>query len=72
MIFLYKFLGYFSIDAVAKYYFRLKNCTTNVLLGYELYLQCLLGYNLIDRFKLGHSINWMISQDREQNGVSGN
>ena len=70
MIFLYKSFGDFSIDAAVKYYFRLKNETTNVLPGDELYLQCLLGYNLTDKLKLGPSINWMISKDKEQNGVT--
>ncbi len=70
MIFLYKSFGDFSIDAAVKYYFRLKNETTNVLPGDELYVQCLLGYNLTDKFKLGPSINWMISKDKEQNGVT--
>jgi hypothetical protein len=69
VIFLHKTLGDFSIDAAAKYFFRLKNDTTNVLPGNELYLQFLLGYNLTDKFKIGPSINWMISRDKEQNGV---
>jgi len=70
VIFLHKSFGDFSIDAAAKYFFRLKNETTNVLPGDELHLQCLLGYNLTDKFKLGPSINWMTSKDKEQNGVS--
>ena len=70
VIFLHKTLGDFSIDAAAKYFFRLKNETTDVLPGDELHLQCLLGYSLTDKFKLGPSINWMISKDKEQNGVS--
>jgi len=61
MIFLYNFFGYFSMAAVAKYYFRLKNHTAHVLPGDELYLQYLLGYNMTDRFKLGPAINWKIS-----------
>jgi len=69
MIFIYKAFGDFSIDAAVKYYFRLKNETTNVLPGDELYVQCLLGYNITDKFKLGPSLNWMISKDKEQNGV---
>ncbi|MEN6422418.1 MAG: transporter [Smithella sp.] len=69
-IFLHKTLGDFSIDAAAKYFFRLKNKDTNVLPGDEFYLQCLLGYNLTDKFKLGPSINWMISKDKEQNGIT--
>jgi len=70
MIFLYKAFGDFSIDAAVKYYFRLKNETTNVLPGDELYVQCLLGYNLTDRFKIGTSLNWMISKDKEQHGAA--
>jgi hypothetical protein len=69
MVFFYKAMGDFSIDAVAKYFFRLKNSSTDVSPGDEIYLQCLLGYNLTDRLKLGPSINWMISKDKEQNGV---
>jgi hypothetical protein len=70
MIFLHKTIGDFSIDASAKYHFRLKNDTTDVLPGEELHLQLLLGYNLTDKLKLGPSINWMISKDKEQNGVT--
>ena len=69
MVFLYKTLGDFSIDAVAKYFFRLKNNSTDVAPGDEIHLQCLLGYNLTDKLKLGPSFNWMISQDRELKGV---
>lgn len=69
MVFLYKALGDFSIDAAAKYFFRLKNSRTEVSPGDEIYLQCLLGYNLTDRLKVGPSINWMISKDKEQSGV---
>ena len=69
MVFLYKALGDFSIDAVAKYFFRLKNSSTDLSPGDEIYLQCLLGYNLTDRLKLGPSVNWMKSKDKEQNGV---
>jgi hypothetical protein len=72
MVFLYKAFGDFSIDAAVEYYFRLKNETTNVSPGDELYVQCLLGYNLTDKLKLGPSINWMISKDEEQNGVTVN
>jgi hypothetical protein len=68
-IFLYKSFGDFSIDAAVKYYFRLKNETTKTLPGDELYVQCLLGYNVTDKFKLGPSINWMISGNKETNGV---
>lgn len=70
MIFLYKSFGDFSIDAVVKYYFRLKNESTQVSPGDELYVQCLLGYNVTDKFKLGPSMNWMISGDKNQNGAA--
>ncbi|MEN6621865.1 MAG: transporter [Smithella sp.] len=69
VIFLYKSLGKFSIDAAAKYFIRLKNPATNVLPGDEFHLQGLFGYNVTDRFKIGPSINWMISRDREVNGT---
>lgn len=69
MVFIYKTLGDFSIDAVAKYFFRLKNNSTDVTPGDEIHLQCLLGYNLTDKLKLGPSVNWMISRDKEQKGV---
>jgi len=72
MVFLYKALGDFSIDAVAKYFFRLKNNHTDVSPGDEIQLQFLLGYNLTDRLKLGPSVNWTISKDREQNGTKVN
>lgn len=69
MVFIYKALGDFSLDAVAKYFFRLKNNSTDVTPGDEIHLQCLLGYNLTDKLKLGPSVNWMISGDKEQKGV---
>jgi hypothetical protein len=70
VMFLHKTWGNYSIDAAAKYFFRLKNETANVLPGDEFYLQFLLGYNLTDKFKIGPSVNWMISRDKEQNGVT--
>jgi len=70
VIFLHKTLDKFSIDAAAKYFFRLKNDATNVLPGDEFYLQCLLCYNLTDKFKIGDRKNWMISRHKEQNGVN--
>jgi len=69
MVFLYKAFGDFSVDAVAKYFFRLKNRTNDVSPGNELHLQGLLGYNLTDRFKIGPSLNWMISENKRQSGV---
>ncbi|MEN6374360.1 MAG: transporter [Smithella sp.] len=69
MVFLYKNLGKFSIDAVAKYFIRFQNPDTNVSPGNEFHLQGLLGYNVTDRFKLGPSVNWMISRCKEVNGV---
>ncbi len=73
MIFLHKTMGKFSVDAAVKYYFRLENNATDVLPGDELHLQGLLGYNITDKFRLGPSINWMISKNKKQNGseVSG-
>lgn len=69
MIFLYKDLGKFSIDAVVKYFIRFKNPDTNVSPGNEFHLQGLVGYNVTDRFKIGPSVNWMISRDKEVNGI---
>lgn len=73
MVFIHKTMGSFSIDAAVKYYFRLENNATDVLPGDELHLQGLLGYNVTDKFKLGPSVNWMISKDKKQDGnrVSG-
>lgn len=68
-VFLHKTVGSFSLDAAAKYFFRLKNSATDVAPGDEFHLQCLLGYNLTDQFKLGPSMNWMISKEKEQDGV---
>ncbi|MEN6488961.1 MAG: transporter [Smithella sp.] len=69
MIFLYKDLGKFSIDAVAKYFIRFQNPDTNVSPGNEFHLQGLVGYNVTDRFKIGPSVNWMISRCKEVNGT---
>ncbi|MGB5219366.1 MAG: transporter [Smithella sp.] len=69
VLFFHKSFEKFSLDAAAKYFFRLKNDDTNVLPGDEFYLQCLFGYSLTDKFKLGPSINWMISKDKEIDGV---
>lgn len=69
MFFLHKTWGDVSIDASAKYHVRLKNEKTDVLPGDEFYLQLLLGYSVTDKFKLGPSFNWMISGDKEQNGI---
>ena len=73
MVFIHKTMGKFSIDAAVKYYFRLENKATDTLPGDELRLEGLLGYNITDKFKLGPSVIWMISKDKEQNGstVSG-
>ena len=70
MVFLHKTQGHFSVDAVMKYYFRLKNNVTDVLPGDELYLQGLVGYNVTDKFKLGPSMSWMISKNKKQNDTS--
>ncbi len=66
--FLHKTIKDFSIDAAAKYYFRLENSKTDISPGDELHLQCLLGYNVMKNLKLGPSLNWMISKDQEKNG----
>jgi len=73
MVFIHKTIGKFSVDAAVKYYFRLENNATDTLPGDELHLQGLLGYNVTDKFKLGPSVNWMISKNKEQGGstVSG-
>lgn len=68
-VFLYKAFGDFSVDAAVKYFFRLENHDNHVSPGDELYLQCLFGYNVTDRFKLGPSFNWMVSRDKKLNGV---
>lgn len=70
MVFLHKTLDKFSLDASLKYFIRLENKDTHVRPGDEFYLQCLFGYNLTDKLKLGPSINWMISREKEQNGTS--
>jgi hypothetical protein len=72
VVFLYKAFGDFSIDAAAKYFIRLENEDTRVSPGDELYLQLLLGYKVTDRFKVGPSINWMLSRDKEVNDVKVN
>jgi hypothetical protein len=72
VIFLYKALGRFSIDAAVKYHFRTKNPSTNISPGNEVYLQCLLGWKLTDYCKVGPSLNWMKSGSQENNGVKVN
>ncbi|MFH0738337.1 MAG: transporter [Candidatus Omnitrophota bacterium] len=69
MVFLYKAIGRFSIDAVAKYYFRTENPGTKVLPGNELYLQCLFGWQLTKKLKIGPSINWMKSENQKNDGM---
>jgi len=68
-VFLYKALGRFSVDAAAKYYFRTQNRATKVSPGDELYLQCLLGFQLNKMFKAGPSFNWMGSTSQKNNGT---
>jgi hypothetical protein len=70
VVFLYKGFGDFSIDAVAKYFIRLRNTATDVSPGDEFHLQGLLGYSVTDRFKFGPSVSWMVSQEKEQNGIA--
>jgi hypothetical protein len=68
-IFLYKTTGRFSIDAAVKYYFRTENPGTKISPGNELYLQCLLGWQLTKVFKAGPSINWMKNESQKNNEV---
>lgn len=70
MVFIHKTMGKFSIDAVVKYYFRLENNAIDALPGDELHLQGLFGYNVTEKFKVGPSVSWMISKDREQGGAT--
>ncbi len=69
MVFFYKDLDRFSIDAAAKYYFRQENKKTGISAGDELYLQCLLGWKVNDKCKFGPSFNWMQSTNRESEGT---
>lgn len=69
VVFLYKGFGDFSIDAAARYFIRLENPDTKVRPGNELYLEALLGYSVTDKFKLGPSVKWMLSGEKEINGV---
>jgi len=69
VVFLYKAMGRFSIDAAAKYYFRAENPATKVLPGNELYLQCLFGWQLTKKLKAGPSINWMRSANQKNDGM---
>lgn len=66
-VFLYKAWGDFSVDAAAKYFYRMENNDTHVYPGDELYLQLLLGYQATEKFKFGPSINWMKSKDKQIN-----
>ena len=72
MVFFYKAFGDFSVDAVAKYFIRLKNSTADLSPGDEFHLQGLLGYNVTDRFKFGPSVSWMISRNKKQYGAEVN
>lgn len=67
VIFFHKTIKDFSMDAAAKYYFRLEN-DKDIAPGDELHLQYLLGYNVLKNLKLGPSINWMMSSDRRVDG----
>ena len=67
-VFLYKAFGRFSVDAAAKYFFRLENPATHAYPGDELYLQTLLGWQATEKLKLGPSVNWMRSQNQKLNG----
>lgn len=67
VVFLHKTIKDFSVDAAAKYFFRLEN-DKEIAPGDELHLQCLLGYNITKNLKLGPSVNWMISQEKRIDG----
>ncbi|MDD5347087.1 MAG: transporter [Candidatus Omnitrophica bacterium] len=64
-VFLYKAIGRFSVDAAAKYYFRLENPGTDVSPGDELHVQGLLGWQFTKTCKAGPSVNWMRSRDQK-------
>lgn len=68
VIFFHKTINNFSMDAAAKYYFRMENESTQTSPGDEIHLQYLLGYNLTKTFKLGPSVNWMLSEDKKISG----
>jgi hypothetical protein len=70
VVFLHKSMGDFSIDAAVKYVFRFETERTDVLPGDEFHLQCLLGYHLTEKFKLGPSVNWLQSKEKKQNGTA--
>lgn len=68
-VFFYKQVENLSIDAAAKYHFRTENRSTDISPGNELYLQCLLGWQVGKIFKLGPSLNWMRSSCQKNNGA---
>jgi hypothetical protein len=67
-IFFSKTINDLSMDAAAKYYFRLEN-DKDIAPGDELHLQYLLGYNITKDLKLGPSVNWMMSSEQRRNGT---
>lgn len=68
VIFFSKTIDDFSMDAAAKYYFRLEN-DKDIAPGDELHLQYLLGYNVAKNLKMGPSMNWMMSSEQRRGGV---
>lgn len=68
MVFFYRQWGRYSLDAVAKYYFRLENPATKVSPGDEIYVQFLPGAQLTKLIKAGPSFNWMQSSAKKING----
>ena len=68
-LFFYKSAGRFSVDAAAKYFFRLENPSTKVSLGNELYLQGLLGWQFNRICKAGPSFNWMKSSSQKNDKI---
>ena len=67
VVFFHKSINNFSMDAAAKYFFRLEN-DKNIAPGDELHLEYLLGYDVTKNLKLGPSVSWMISRDKTIDG----
>lgn len=67
-LFIYKQAGLFSLDAAAKYYFRMENRSTDTRAGNELHLQMLCGLQATKTCKAGPSIAWMRSAKKRIRG----
>ncbi|MCX5708976.1 MAG: transporter [Candidatus Omnitrophica bacterium] len=72
ILFIYKAMGRFSVDAAAKYFFRTENPGVGVTPGDEFYLQGLLGWQFTKKFKAGPSLSWMKSGSQKNDGVKVN